>query len=370
MNAMTASHSKEHLGSDRNPDSSLGLGETFSTNELEDIVGTFTAVTERLQNAHVTLQAEVTRLQKELRDKNEQLRRSQQLAALGRMAAGIAHEIRNPLGSIRLYAEMLTEDLDRQDGPLINVRKIQLAVSDLDSIVGDVLAFSREIQVRSGPVDPADLVTSAIESCQGLLHESDVELIRDDLNPPWNPGEVYVEADPLLINQVLGNVIRNAVEAMDGKGPLRFSLGLTREQPDDDEGADAPELAEDDEDGAESEEGRILVAICVTDAGPGIPETQLAQVFTPFFTTRATGTGLGLAIAHRIIDAHGGSIGIRNETQGGLTARVGLPPFIPSETPGDTSRFVDSKDVRPDRRPEIRKDSPPLPVIVNRSTSE
>jgi len=116
--------------------------------ELEDLLRTFNDVTSKLQSTHETLRAEVSRLQGELEQANRRLRRSRELAALGEMAAGIAHEIRNPLGSIKLYTEALEADL-RGDAPSHGTAvKIGSAVEGLDRIVGDVLAFAREMRLR------------------------------------------------------------------------------------------------------------------------------------------------------------------------------------------------------------------------------
>src|SRR5262249_42196179 len=115
--------------------------------ELAELMATFNEVTGRLQGTHESLKREVVRLQGELRDANEQLQRSRRLAALGEMAAGIAHEVRNPLGSIRLYARMLEHDLVDRPQERSVATKIAAAVHGLDGVVGDVLSFAREARV-------------------------------------------------------------------------------------------------------------------------------------------------------------------------------------------------------------------------------
>ena len=281
--------------------------EALAPTDLAEIMRAFTAVTDRLQSAHSSLQSEVARLNRELREKNEQLRRSEQLAALGQMAAGIAHEIRNPLGSIHLYASMLTRDLsDRPDSQAISA-KISQAVKHLDAIVGDVLLFARDVRVNPAPVGVGDLFDHALESNAGLLADGGVIVRRFDRAGNDAPAAL---GDPLALNQALVNVIRNAVEAMNGRGELILDAQRMQHQ----EGQD--------------DESRI--ALIVSDNGSGVDPAILDRIFNPFFTTRPTGTGLGLAIAHRIVDAHGGRIAIANNTPGpGATVRIELPAALP-----------------------------------------
>lgn len=282
--------------------------------DLAEIMTAFTQVTDRLQGAHQTLQAEVRRLNHELRETNEQLRRSRQLAALGQMAAGIAHEIRNPLGSIRLYASMLAEDLtDRPDSNRL-ASQIARAVRDLDAVVGDVLNFAREMKIRPAPTEVSALIDQAVEGCCGLLHDSSVELRRDAAAESRLP---MLDIDALLINQALVNLIRNAIEAMEGRGTLTLTAEVDTLGPP----TSTPDLNEPEGPFAD----RRWIRIVVDDTGPGIPEEIAERIFNPFFTTRHTGTGLGLAIVHRIVDAHGGEIHIGRNPAGGASISLRLP---------------------------------------------
>lgn len=282
--------------------------------ELAEIMTAFTQVTDRLQGAHQTLQAEVQRLNHELRETNEQLRRSRQLAALGQMAAGIAHEIRNPLGSIRLYASMLAEDLtDRPDSNRL-ATQIARAVRDLDAVVGDVLNFAREMKIRPAPTEVSALIDQAVEGCRGLLHESSVEIRRDLASESPRPA---LDIDPTLINQALINLIRNAIEAMEGRGILTLMAEL--------DGIAESTSTRNLDEAEEAFTQRRWMRIVVDDTGPGIPEEIAERIFNPFFTTRHTGTGLGLAIVHRIVDAHGGEIHIGRNAAGGASISLRLP---------------------------------------------
>ncbi len=262
--------------------------------ELADIVGEFNAVTERLHAAHSSLQSRVDQLRGELETTNRRLQRSEQLAALGRMAAAIAHEIRNPLASIRLYASMLADDLEPGSPSRDTALRISRSVRDLDQIVEDVLLFSRDHRPATTDVSVTALVQHVIESAAGLAADSGVTIRLIE------PGDEVpaISVDVRLITQALLNVIRNAIEAMDGTGSVEIS----------------------------AHSGGSTVTLVLRDFGPGVSEEVMERVFDPFFTTRSSGTGLGLAIVNRIIDAHGGRIELRNASNGpGAEVHIELP---------------------------------------------
>lgn len=251
--------------------------------DLAELIGAFNEVTARLTESHETLQAEVARLQRELREASAEVERSRRLAALGEMAAGIAHEVRNPLGSIALYARMLRSDLPEASEQQELATRIGRSVRDLDAIVGDVLAFAREIRPRMAPADVEALLHGSAEACCGLAAELQVHI---EVAPPQAPAS-ELACDSALLQQALVNVVRNAVQAAaEGAGSVAVSARLCG-------GRDADHQE---------------VALRVADTGPGIPPEAIERMFNPFFTTRATGSGLGLAIVHRIVDAHGGRV--------------------------------------------------------------
>jgi signal transduction histidine kinase len=221
------------------------------------------------------------------------------------MAAGIAHEVRNPLGSIQLYVQLLADDLVDRPPQRELCDRISRAVTGLDAVVRDVLAFARETVIRPAPTSAAELFDRALESCAGLLQQSGTEVVR-------GPGrDCGLHADPSLLQQALGNVIRNAVEAMVEHGGPQRRLRLEAERR-------SVRRA------GGTRESRVVLA--VQDTGPGVPPEALPRMFNPFFTTRATGTGLGLAIVHRIVDAHGGAVSVSNPGAGGARVELALPP--------------------------------------------
>ncbi len=281
-----------------------GLG-SMTPKDLGELVSAFSEVTSRLEGTHAQLRAEVARLSGELREANEQLQRSRRLAALGEMAAGISHEIRNPLASIRLYARMLEEDLPDRPEQQCNAQKIGSAVSRLDAIVGDVLSFAREIRVRPEQTRAGELFDEALAMCE--TGETQVRREGDELE---------LGADTTLCLQALVNLVRNAVDA--GGDSLTLRARTEREVDD----AGSP---------------RAWSVLSVIDTGPGIEPDVIERMFNPFFTTRATGTGLGLAIVHRILDAHAGRVEVRNNTDRtpgapGATVELWLPQRQPNQT--------------------------------------
>ncbi len=280
--------------------------------DLRDLMRTVNETAQRLQGTHAALREEVARLQDELAEANAQLRRSRSLAALGEMAAGIAHEVRNPLGSIQLYVQMLAEDIADRPGPVELCGKIARAVEGLDAIVRDVLLFSRDMSLRPTEVPAAELIDRALTGCESLLVGGRIEVVRD-VEP-----ECRLCVDVALMTQALVNVVRNALEAMiEFDGPTRrLRVGARA-------GRRRRTLQGPPEPG---------IVFTVEDTGGGIQPEVLGRMFNPFFTTRKTGTGLGLAIVHRIVDTHGGQISVRNSPAGGARVQMWLPPLPASPT--------------------------------------
>jgi signal transduction histidine kinase len=286
-------------------DAALGSA-GLSSADLAELMAAFNEVTARLQRTHENLRAEVARLTGELRSANEQLQRSRRLAGLGQMAAGIAHEVRNPLGSIGLYARMLVEDLADRPAERRVAGKIADAVRGLDGVVGDVLNFARELRVRARPERACDLLDRALEACcpEGTPGPG-LEVRRE-----WAGHEdQLVACDATLMHQALVNVIRNALEAATGPGRV-LTLGIAERQLGD--------------------QSQPAVGLWVADTGPGVTPDVVERMFNPFFTTRAAGTGLGLPIVHRIVDAHGGRVEVRNNAESvpgapGATVELVLP---------------------------------------------
>jgi signal transduction histidine kinase len=261
--------------------------------ELGRIIMAYSEVTDRLQQSHEKLQETVIALREELGEKNRLLERKNRLAALGEMAAGMAHEIRNPLGGIQLYASMLAKDVAGMGPSLELVKKISGGVKRLEALVSQVLAFSREIRISPVASDLAQIVARAVEMATAKF---------DACGVVWEiegPAELPVTLDPLLTEQALLNLLLNAAEAMEERGGTLRIFYSTGEE-------------------VEARQLRLVVK----DNGSGIPATVLDRIFDPFFTTKDTGTGLGLAIVHRIVEAHEGTIMASNSAGGGAQFEI------------------------------------------------
>ena len=269
-----------------------GVAVPRNLEDLQEILQMYNEVTGRLQVSHEKLQAEVVRLTEQLEQKNQELERKKRLAALGEMAAGIAHEIRNPLGGIGLYASTLMADVADRPGAVELVKKISNGVRGLNSLVSDMLAFTKDLSLRKQEVCLGDLVGATVELARPGLLQHGVEVQVDA-----GVEEMRVMVYARVLERVLLNMILNAAEAVgEGKGKCEVRNAKC-------------------EMGAIAVRARRVgerVEICVEDNGPGIGTDAIEHIFDPFFTTKHTGTGLGLAIVHRIVEAHGGSITAEN----------------------------------------------------------
>ena len=270
--------------------------------ELGRIILAYSEVTEKLQQSHAQLTRTVESLTQELGEKNRQLERKNRLAALGEMAAGLAHEIRNPLGGIQLYASLLTGDLKDRPDSLAVVGKIAAGVKRIDALVGQVLQFSREMRANVAPADLAEVVGQAVEYAGRTLAERDVQCVVD------GPASLPATVDALLLGQAVLNLVLNAAEAIDGGGVVTVSYSPATPPPP--RATKRPAAAP------------VQFTLAVQDTGPGIPADLLDKVFNPFFTTKDTGTGLGLAIVHRIVEAHDGTIAAANADGGGAKFEI------------------------------------------------
>jgi signal transduction histidine kinase len=244
-------------------------------------------VTERYQHAASTLE----RANRELRDSYEQLQRADRLKTLGEVAAGLAHEIRHPLASIRGALEIIDER-SRPESPEAEFSRLAMVeVQRLDNLVWEFLRYARPHEPDLRPTSLHEVV----ERVTALLRvEAERRGVRLDVDRSATMPDVSIDA--LQIEQVLLNVILNAIQASPPGSCVRVTERLDRQE----------------------------ALIDVIDEGRGIPAEHLADIFSPFFTTREKGTGLGLAIAHRIVMAHGGHIEVHHTSQHGTCFRIRL----------------------------------------------
>lgn len=229
----------------------------------------------------------------ELRQMQESLLRAERLAAIGQLAAGVSHEIDNPVGIILGLAELMLEDTPSSDPRHEDLRVIIEECKRCRRITGGLLGFARSSVGEFGEVDLLRLVTATVDSLrpQKLFKHLQIDVLAEPLPP--------IRADADQIRQVLINLCLNAAQALAGSGRLTIGLALQDKS----------------------------VAIEVTDNGPGIPPAALERVFEPFFSTkgRGEGTGLGLSICRRLIEDHGGALTVANVPGGGASFRIVLP---------------------------------------------
>jgi len=237
--------------------------------------------------------AELAEAYRKLQATYEQLKRADRLAALGQLSAGIAHEIRNPLGSIKGSIEILEGEIAADSPKREFIRIIKEETARLNSIVGEFLKFARPPKPSMAPFSLNELIDSTLVLLQRQAQQSGVE-IRTMLDPAL-PA---LSLDPDQIRQVLLNVMLNGIQAMPEGGVLE--IRSTRN----------------------AEDG-VLVEI--SDTGAGVPEPDLDQIFDPFFTTKPGGSGLGLFISHQLVQNHGGRISARRNACAGMTFRIDLP---------------------------------------------
>ncbi len=265
---------------------------TLGTEELSNVLREYMAVTQRLQRTHETLQREVVRLRNEVESKDRELERRRRLASLGELAAGVAHEVRNPLGAIQLYSGLLRTQFAEPGPALELIEKIDAGIRTIDCVVQDTLALAP----RDGRLAPRALrpiIESAHELCRPTL-----QIRRVNLLAQYEVSEVTVMADEAALRRVFVNLIANAAQASPQNAVVLVQLTA-------------------------AQQGQVEIR--VSDEGPGLPEEIIERVFDPFFTTKESGTGLGLTIAHRLVEAHGGNLAARNRPEGGAEFAVVLP---------------------------------------------
>ena len=266
----------------------------------------FTSATSTLEQAYLALQDRAAALRVELEEKNQLLQeslerqrrledealRQSRLAAMGEMAATLAHEVRNPLGSMELFASLLMDDLGDRPAARRLVSQIAEGIKDLNHLVSNILGFTRSPMPQRTTVDVVAAIEDGLRYTTALLAENRIGIVRR-----YDKGPLLALADPNLVRQVFLNLIRNAVQAMEEGGTLTISA--TR--------------------------GERLAA-SFADTGSGIPSDAWERIFDPFFTTKERGTGLGLAVVRTLIEAVGGEVRVTACRDQGACFTVLLSP--------------------------------------------
>jgi two-component system NtrC family sensor kinase len=284
--------------------------EIGSQDEIGELASSFNQMTERLKAANQELVDWGTTLEKKVEERTHELMKmqthliqSEKLASIGKLAAGIAHEINNPLGGVLIYAHLLLEEADRNSSQYENLKKIVKETTRCKDIVKGLLDFSRPKEPEMVPTDINEAVLRATALFEPQAMFQNIQVRKELAELP------RIVADSSQLQQVFTNIIANAAEAMDGKGVLTIRTLLDKS------------------------DNRIKVEF--TDTGHGIKSEDITRLFEPFFTTKQVGqgTGLGLAISYSIVQKHSGRIEVRSEIGKGSTFTVILPleRSMPSE---------------------------------------
>ncbi|MBU0993785.1 MAG: PAS domain-containing protein [Proteobacteria bacterium] len=230
----------------------------------------------------------------EVRSLKKEIELSQRLASVGKLAAGVAHEIRNPLSSIKGFATYFSErykDIPEDK----NISEIMIKETDrMNRVIGQLLEFARPVTICPKPVELTPYIENSVKLVELKAKKSNVQTTITILNMP-----AIIHLDPDKISQVLLNLYLNAIEAMEGGGSLTVTVSPSSKD--------------------------NMFTMNIMDTGVGIPENNLAHIFDPYFTTKSSGTGLGLAISHNIIAAHHGNIVIKSHENTGTIITIHLP---------------------------------------------
>jgi len=234
------------------------------------------------------------------------LRRTESLAAVGQATAQVAHEIRNPLGSIRLGVSMLRDSVNDAEA-LNTIELVERGISHLNKLVVDVTQFSRQKALERGTVDLNELIEMSLNLVADRVREKDTPIEK-----VFSDQSLVGQWDADQLRQVLVNIIANAVDASAKKSPVTISTEVVSR----------PRRVN----GTEFE-SQSFARVLVADHGKGIEKAAMDRIFEPFFTTKKRGTGLGLAIVKQIVEQHGGKVSVESEPGEGARVMIDLPLY-------------------------------------------
>ena len=264
--------------------------EVRGSDEIASLEVSFNQMEDMLQDAMASLEKTVEMLQ----EKQVQLVEAEKLASIGKLAAGIAHEINNPLTSVLTFSSLLLEQCQEDDPRCGRLKMIVKETTRARNIVRQVLSFAKEAPLRTEKINLNQPVTEIVES---LIAQEAFKGIELEIDLAKDLPDIFI--DPVQIGQVVLNILLNATHAIVPPGKIRVSTRV----------------------------GDNCAELIITDTGKGIPEEHLQKIFDPFFTTKdkSRGTGLGLAVSYGIIKKHGGDIEVRSTVNEGATFIVRLP---------------------------------------------
>jgi signal transduction histidine kinase/Pyruvate/2-oxoacid:ferredoxin oxidoreductase delta subunit len=256
---------------------------------------------QQLEKSHRELQVS----HQELEQAQAQLIRTEKLASIGQLAAGVAHEINNPLGTILIYSHLIQKSLEKDDPRREDIDLVISEANRAKEIVQGLLSFAREKKLRASEVNVNDILDDVLSLVvnQSLFHNIKIKKVFDqDLQA--------IVADETQLKQVFLNIILNAAQAMEGNGKLTITTVSDKKQ----------------------------IKVKITDTGPGIPPEVMGKLFSPFFTTKEKGTGLGLAISYGIVEHHQGKIDVETDLGKGSTFIITLPVIVSEEAAANETK--------------------------------
>ena len=279
---------------------------TTSTTELGSLACSFNQMGRQLKETYKKLQGKIEATDKdlkkayeELQEKQEQLVQAAKLSSLGELAAGVAHEINNPLATITLYAQMIRDELtNEQKDTKEEVDIILKHTTRTAGIVKNLLEFARRTDLETKPININPVLEEALS-----VTSHQAELQQANVAKELSDGLPKIAGDANKLQQVFVNIIVNALQVMQDGGKLTVRSGITPDNK--------------------------CVRVSIRDTGPGIPEDVLAKIFEPFFTTKPTGkgTGLGLSVSHGIVRQHDGELEVESEVGKGTEFIITIPIF-------------------------------------------
>jgi signal transduction histidine kinase len=231
------------------------------------------------------------------------LRRSESLAAVGQATTQVAHEIRNPLGSIRLGVSMLRDSVNDDEDALNTIELVERGIKHLNKLVVDVTQFSRQKELERSAVDLHESIERSLDLVSDKIQEKNTTVEKS-----FTGTSIVGQWDPYQLRQVFVNVIANAVDASQEGSTVRITTDLISAAP---EGNGQP--------------GKLYARVVIADSGKGMDKATRDRIFEPFFSTKKRGTGLGLAIVKQIVEQHGGKISVASEPGEGSQFSIDLP---------------------------------------------
>lgn len=286
----------------------LRQGKTLSGREIQLTLGGEQCIVE-LNSALIIEEGRVVRgllvILEDLTEKKaleDRVRRADRLAAMGTLAAGLAHEIKNPLTAVRAFVQMFPDKHEKEEFRTKFNRIVPKELDRVNELLENLLDLVRKPRLNINTLEVYDAVDHVLDTLEPEIEKRSIEVSCPDREAGFR-----VLADESYLVRAVHNIVLNAVQAMPAGGRLTIETDLAAEAG-----------------------GKEMVEITVIDTGPGIPTEQVGDIFNPFFTSKEKGTGLGLAVTNKIVEDHGGSVRVRSERAKGTAFTISLPSAPPS----------------------------------------